>query len=375
MRAAAAIALVLLLAGCGSPGHPLGPGTTGLTSTSDGAQHFDGAEALQMVRWVALEANGTARYRIPGTAGQAEGARALWEAARYQVGASCGPSPCDHTYDWSVAWQNLTGQDYLGLDRSMVRGYTPGPGVDRSACSQADEDRLPSLPFSNLYAVRHSAKAGAPLVLIGAHWDSQMHSDHDVPANRSLPDPGANDGASGVGVLLQLMRELPQHDLGVSVGLLFLDGEDGFYDCYPLAGSLWYAAHPLEKPSAFLLLDMVGDPGAAYAKESYSRQSAPRLVDLVWRHGQALDGARHFVNRTVAIEDDHLAFIHAGVPSADLIDAGRLDTEEGFPPQWDTAGDTVDKLDAAMLGLVGDVLLRTLQDPALPAALAPDGST
>jgi Zn-dependent M28 family amino/carboxypeptidase len=249
----------------------------------------------------------------------------------------------------------------------MVVGYTPGPNVDRRVCSEEDEQRVPALPFSNLYVARHSAKTGAPLLLIGAHWDSQMHSDNDVPSNKSLPDPGADDGASGVGVLLQLMRDLPKDDLGVSVGLLFLDGEDGFYDCYPLAGSLWYAAHPIEKPSAFVLLDMVGDPGAIYPLESNSESSAPGLQALLWSHGQASEEGRlHFTNATVSIEDDHLAFIHAGVPSVDLIDAGRPTV---FPPQWDTAGDTVDKLDANMLALVGGVLVATMRDPGLAFAL------
>src|SRR5437764_850850 len=84
--------------------------------------------------------------------------------------------------------------------------------------------RVPGLRFANLLAVRPAA-AGAPLLLLGAHWDSQMHSDNDAPANRSRPDPGANDGASGVGVLLQLMRAVDAAGpLPFSVGVLFVDG-------------------------------------------------------------------------------------------------------------------------------------------------------
>jgi Zn-dependent M28 family amino/carboxypeptidase len=196
-----------------------------------------------------------------------------------------------------------------------------------------------------------------------------MHSDNDPdPARRSRPDPGANDGASGVGVLLQLMRHLDAlPDLAVSVGLLFVDGEDGFFDCYPDAGSLYFAQNLDDAVAAFVLLDMVGDPGALYPRESNSHRSAPALQDLLWQHGQALDAA-HFINRTTTIEDDHLAFIQQGIPSVDLIDAGRPGSV--FPPQWDTTNDTVDKLDAAMLGLVGDVLLQTLADPMLPGLLA-----
>jgi Zn-dependent M28 family amino/carboxypeptidase len=269
---------------------------------------------------------------------------------------------------WQRIWQNFTGADYLALDRGVVRGYTPGPGVERRWCTQEAEAKVPSLRFANLLVVHHAA-AGAPLMLLGAHWDSQMHSDVDTPANRSKPDPGANDGASGVGVLLQLMRQLPA-GLPVSVGLLFVDGEDGFYDCYPDAGSLYFVQKPHEPLAAFVLLDMVGDAGALYPRESHSLQSARWLVDLVWRHGQSTPyGAAHFVNTTTGIEDDHLAFIGAGIAAIDIVDAARPDTAYGFPPQWDTTRDTVEKLDAAMLGLVGETLLATLRDPALAALL------
>ena len=348
----ALLAVVLLGAGLAGCSHPAAPGPT---PTAQPKATFDGAAALGFVKQFALEGNGTPRYRIPATAGQAEGAAMLWNATVVP--------------GWTRSWQNLTGADYLKLDRSMVAGYTPGPGVNRDACSEEDERAVPALPFSNLFVVHPAATAGAPLVVLAAHWDSQMHSDNDPDASRRrLPDPGANDGASGVGVLLQLMRELSGVPLKVGVGLLFLDGEDGFYDCYPLAGSLFFAAHPLQRPSAFVLLDMVGDGQAVYPRESASVQSAPKLVDLLWRHGQALDGKAHFVDSQVSIEDDHLAFIHAGVPSVDLIDAGRPTV---FPPQWDTSFDTVDRLDAGMLGLVGKTLLLSLQDPGLANSFGP----
>ncbi len=348
MRAVAVLALLVLLAGCFGPARPAD------------AVPFDGAAALGWVKAVALRDDGSPRFRIPSTEGQREGAAVLWGATAVS--------------GWTRSWQNFTGTDYLALDRSVVRGYTPGPEVVRRYCSEAAEAKVPGLAFANLLVVRAGTHAGAPLVLLGAHWDSQMHSDNDPdPSKRGLPDPGANDGASGVGVLLQLMRHLDaMAPLPFSVGILFIDGEDGFYDCYPDAGSLYFAQHPLVAASSFVLLDMVGDPGALYPKESYSRSSAPALQDLLWSHGQALPGgAAHFVNTTTTIEDDHLAFIQAKVPSVDVIDAGRLTT---FPPQWDTTFDTVDRLDATMLGLVGETLARTLADPAFSALLRAPGS-
>jgi hypothetical protein len=363
---AAVVALALLLAGCGGgPGQP-GPTTTSSVTTGPG-EGFDGEAALDFVKAFALRDDGLPRYRIPGTVGQEEGAKFLW-------GATDLPG-------WQRTWHNLTGADYEALDRSLVASYTqpgdrdnpaPGtpPGYNRG-CTHEEHAAVSALPFWNLLAIRPAPSPSAPLLLLGAHWDSQMHSDFDPdPAKRDLPDPGANDGASGVGVLLQLMRELDARfpDLPFSVGVLFLDGEDGFYDCYPLAGSLHFAQNPPVDVAAFILLDMVGDPGAKYPREGYSRQSAPELQDLLWRHGQAQDdGGQHFTDDVRSIIDDHLAFIQQGIPSVDIIDAGRPGT---FPPQWNTAGDTVDKLDAGMLGLVGDVLLAALADPALVDVLA-----
>lgn len=330
-------------------------GLAGCFGTAPTATPFDGEAALDWVKQFALQADGTPRYRIPGTAGQAEGAEMLWGATA--LGG------------WSRSWHNLTGADYLDLDRSPVAAYGPGSPY----CRATDEARLPSLPFANLLAVRRSTDASAPLVLLGAHWDSQIRSDNDPdPAKRDLPDPGANDGASGVGVLLQLMRHLDGISLPFHVGILFLDGEDGFYSCHPLAGSLHFAQNLPEPVAAFVLLDMVGDPGARFPKESRSVASAPDLVRILWGHGQAAPGgAQHFLNRSQTIVDDHVAFANEGVPSVDIIDAGR---DTVFPPQWNTAGDIVDKLDAAMLGRVGDVLVRTLQDDEFTAWLSAQAS-
>ncbi|MCA1811749.1 MAG: M28 family peptidase [Halobacteriales archaeon] len=359
MKAAAAVALLLVtgLSGCMNGSAPTSSTTSGsATPASIPLPPFDGGAALAFVKQVALNPDGTPRFRIPGTQGQLDGAAALWNATAVP--------------GWGRAWQNFTGEDYLALNRSVVQGYTPGPGVQRHYCSEEAEARVPGLRFANLLAVRPAASAGAPLLLLGAHWDSQMHSDMDTPGNRSKPDPGANDGASGVGVLLQLMRSVDAlGPLPFAVGVLLIDGEDGFYDCYPDAGSLYFAQRPPRPVAAFVLLDMVGDPGALYPRESASQRSAPGLLGLLWRHGQSTPyGAAHFVDHATSIEDDHLAFIQAGIPAVDIIDAGRPTT---FPPQWDTAHDTVDLLDARMLGLVGQVLLATLRDPALPPLLSP----
>jgi hypothetical protein len=357
VKAAAAVALLLASAAAGClGGSGTGSASTSATTSAPAPTAFDGNATLAFVKQVALNPDGSPRYRVPGTQGQLTGASALWNG-------SAVPG-------WERSWQNFTGDDYLKLDRSAVAGYTPGPDVNRQYCSQQDEAKVPGLRFANLFAVRRAADPNAPLLLLSAHWDSQPNNPQDPdPAKRGTPSPAADDGSSGVGVLLQMMRHLATGPaLPFSLGLLLVDGEDGFYSCYADAGSLYFAQHRPAPVAAFVLLDMVGDPGALYPKESYSRQSAPALQDLLWRHGQSTPyGAAHFVNGTTTIEDDHLAFIQAGIPSVDLIDAGRPTT---FPPQWDTSSDTVDRLDARMLGLVGATLVASLRDAALPPLLA-----
>ena len=345
----AGLLMVSGLAGCTGGGSDSGTPPATSNATAPPQPHFDGDAALAYVRGLALGADGQPRYRIPGTPGQAEGAAYLW--ATMQVPG------------WTAAWQNLTGRDYLALDRRVLGGYGP----DSQYCTKTARDAMANDTFHNLYAVHAGAKAGGPLFLIGAHWDSQRHSDEDPNSTRRLwPDPGANDGASGVGLLLQLMRELQGSSLPFDVGVVMLDGEDGFFDCYPLAGSLYFAQHPPVTIGRFLLLDMVGDKDARYIREGASAASDPKGLGLLWHHGRAMGGEKSFTETSAPVSDDHLAFIQAKVPSVDLIDAG-WEQGFGFPPQWDTTFDTVDRVSPAMLGLVGRTIRATIEDPAFAA--------
>lgn len=336
LSAVAALALAFGLAGClGSGGGP------------QDAPGFDGQRALGFVEGIALDEDGQPRYRIPGTPGQQEAADYLWDAT--------------DVAGWDRSWQEFTGEDYLALERRLVRAWTtPGTG----SCTEEDSAQVPGLSFRNLLVVRRHEDPAAPLVLLAAHWDSAKRSDLDEDfGRRDEPSPGGN-AASGAGVLLQLMRELRGVDLPFDVGLVFLDGEDGHFGCYLLAGSLYYISQALEPVKSFILLDMVGDPSARFPREQQSSVSGPGLQDLLWSHGQARAPDR-FTDDLVPILDSHLPTAVAGIPSVAIVDAGRSDTTASFAPQWLTTQDTVDRLDAATLALVGDVLLATLQDPAL----------
>jgi glutaminyl-peptide cyclotransferase len=208
----------------------------------------------------------------------------------------------------------------------------------------------------NLAAVR--GDDDLPFVLLGAHWDSKEE------ASDGGAVPGANDGASGVGLLLQLMRHLADAEgLPYRVGVVLFDAEDGFEDCHPLAGSTVYAAAlPQGRPDLLLLLDMVGDDDARFPREAHSVASAPGVVDHLWTRAHRHGLGANFVNFTRSSLDDHVPFTDRGVQAVDVIDLGR---PGGFPPYWHTRGDDVSVLDAGMLGRMGDLVVDVLDDDAL----------
>lgn len=198
-------------------------------------------------------------------------------------------------------------------------------------------------------------------VLLAAHWDTRAWADRDpVAAKRHLPVLGANDGASGVAVLLEIARALQKNPPGVGVDIAFFDGEDlgteddpnGFF-----RGSSRYVERTSgAKPPLFVIvLDMVGKKDLALHWEGNSRAQAPNIVDLVWGEAKAL-GVRSFrsdVKHT--IYDDHTPFLNAGIPAIDLIDFDY--------PEWHTTHDTPDKCSPESLEGVGRVLLSLVTKP------------
>ena len=330
MLAAVAVVLAVALAGCDAP---------------ETSKAFDGHGAWQWVHDVVTYDDGSPRYRVPGTPGHADGADWL-QLAMAMPG-------------WNVTRQTFTGADYEQLDLAAVQTYR-----GTTYCKEPDRSEVANITFHNLYATHGPAD---PVVWLGAHWDSKEEASED-PDAPAAPVLGANDGASGVGVLLQLMWQMGVGDLTVpfGVGVVFFDGEDGFQDCHPLAGSLYFAqTMPAGLVDRFILLDMVGDADARFIRESQSVASDPELVDLLWQHGARYAPAA-FTEIRRPISDDHVPFIHAGVRAVDIIDGGRSGT---FPPYWHTTDDTMDNIDAGMLGAVGDVVWQTLVDEAFLATL------
>ena len=188
---------------------------------------------------------------------------------------------------------------------------------------------------------------GRPWVILGAHFDSRFVADRDPdPAKRMRPVPGANDGASGVAVLLELARALPK-DLAKQVWLVFLDAEDNGeipgWDW--ILGSKAFAAGLKDNPDAVVIVDMIGDADLNILLEGYSDQG---LTDEVWAVAARL-GFKQFIDRPgYDILDDHLPFLRKGIRAIDII---YFD----YPP-WHTTADTPDKVSAESLRAVGETL-------------------
>ena len=202
-------------------------------------------------------------------------------------------------------------------------------------------------------------------VLLAAHWDTRPVADNDPdPARRLEPVLGANDGGSGVAVLLEMARLLDLHPVeGLGVDIVLFDLEDlGTTDPavpdslrVPFAmGSEMFVLHnPTYRPEWGVLLDMVGDRDLQIPKEGYSVQYAPEVVERVWAAARRA-GATAFLDRTgQAVQDDHVPFLRAGIPVVDLI-------HTPFPDTWHTTADTPERVSAESLGQVGRTLVELL---------------
>lgn len=210
-------------------------------------------------------------------------------------------------------------------------------------------------------------------VLLFAHWDSRPYSDHDPdPANHRKPLDGADDGASGVGALLEIARQLQAKDPGVGVDIIFFDAEDygtpEFVDDYKpdtwcLGTQFWTKnTHvPNYRAEYGILLDMVGGRGAAFFKEYQSVRAAAPIVEMIWSAARELGYGKFFINANGgAVTDDHQYVISGlGIPCVDIINYDP-DSEKGFPDYWHTQRDNMDNIDRETLKAVGQTVLHVI---------------
>lgn len=217
-----------------------------------------------------------------------------------------------------------------------------------------------SLQMSNIVA-RWSGQRSLPGVLLCAHWDTRPTADYERdPARQRTPIPGANDGASGVAVLLEVARLLKSSPPMVPVMIVFFDGEDygpGLDRMF--LGARYFADHlPADVPRRGILLDMIGDKNLRIPQEPNSRAAAPTVMKDVYAIAARLGYGSQFPARTgPAIEDDHVPLHGKGLQVIDLID---FDYGPGHN-WWHTLQDTPDKCSPNSLKAVGDVVLEWVQ--------------
>jgi hypothetical protein len=192
-------------------------------------------------------------------------------------------------------------------------------------------------------------------IILASHYDTKRAPFRFV---------GANDGASSTAVLMELGRALRAVQPEYTIELLFLDGEEavewdwGVTGVDNTYGSRYYVedatrSGTLRSIAALVLLDMVGEPSPRFLRDGYS---TPWLVDIIWATARRLGHAAAFPNDTTQVEDDHVAFVRAGVPAVDVIDID-------YPP-WHTADDDIQRVSERSLQIVGEVILAAIPEIA-----------
>ena len=210
-------------------------------------------------------------------------------------------------------------------------------------------------------------------VLLFAHWDSRPYADHDKdPANQMKPIDGADDGASGVGVLLEMARQFSIKSPAIGIDIIFFDAEDygtpEFVKEYKentwCLGAQFWAKNPHVKgykADFGILLDMVGAKNASFFKEATSMRYAPQVVEEVWSTARDLGYGKFFINAEGgAITDDHqYVILGRNIPCIDIIYTDP-ESDNGFGPHWHTQNDTMDNIDRETLKAVGQTVLQVV---------------
>ncbi len=212
----------------------------------------------------------------------------------------------------------------------------------------AQETEINSVPIKNIIAKRGK---GTPWIIIASHYDSRLYADHDSsPEDQKFPVVGANDGASSVAILLELARVLPVIT-DKQIWLVFLDAEDNGnipgYDW--VLGSQAFVDDLNDKPDSVIILDMVGDKDLNIYME---RNSDPDLNAEIWAAASELGFTQFISTYKYNLIDDHIPFIKAGIRAVDVIDFDY--------PYWHTTHDTLDKISADSLDVVGETMIKWL---------------
>ena len=224
--------------------------------------------------------------------------------------------------------------------------------LDSHGCTVEEDDFHAGTPIGSVAMKNIIAKApgeGPSIILLLTHYDT-LRLDKFV---------GAVDGGSSTGLMLEMARQFCGQKQPVAVWIAFLDGEEAFVhwsDTDSVYGSRELAARlansgELKKIKFVILADMVGPKNLRIQRDS---NSTPWLTEVVWSTARQLGYGQYFVTDSGAVEDDHLPFLHRGVPAVDIIDLTDY-------PYWHTPEDTLDKVSARSLAIVGHVILETVR--------------
>lgn len=251
-------------------------------------------------------------------------------------------------------------------------GY--GLDVEKQAADLTGWDNT-VLHSTNIIA--HFNTAAERKILICAHWDSRPWADNDPDStNWHKPVLAANDGASGVAVMLELARILQNPDTigppSVGIDFVCFDAEDygtpqwggnvlhDTSNTWAL-GSQYFAKNLKQKYDYAILLDMVGGQGSHFYREGYSLGNAPQIVDKVWSRAADVGFSNYFVSDNGGyITDDHKPLIDAGVPAIDIVPYFPDCEQSSFGPTWHTVNDDIAHLDANVLKAVGQTLVQVI---------------
>jgi len=260
------------------------------------------------------------------------------------------PEPASASFDGQHAYANVKTQVAFGPRMPGSDGHAQIVDWMRTELESAgwqvevQESESMGHPIQNIVAKRDDA---SPQIILGAHYDSRIFASNDPdPAKRMQPVPAANDGASGVAVLIELARTLPKDS--VPTWLVFFDAEDNGeiagWDW--LLGSREFVKHNVIRPRAVVVIDMIGDADLNIYKEQNSNAD---LTNEIWSTASTLGYGSNFIAQyKYSMEDDHTPFLEAGIPAVDIIDFDY--------PYWHTTADTPDKVSAASLEAVGSTL-------------------
>jgi Zn-dependent M28 family amino/carboxypeptidase len=260
------------------------------------------------------------------------------------------PEPVFAHFDGQRAYADVQTQVAFGPRIPGSEGHAQVQAWMREELTKAgwqveiQESTVMGHPIQNVVAKRDDEN---PEIILGAHYDTRMFADNDPdPSNHSLPVPGANDGASGVAILLELARVLPEDS--VPVWLVFFDAEDnGRIDTWDwILGSTEFVENNPVQPQAVVIVDMIGDADLNIYKE---KNSNSELTNEIWNIAKSLEyDSVFFPEYKHSMIDDHTPFLRAGIPAVDIIDFDY--------PYWHTLQDTPDKVSGASLQAVGETL-------------------